>query len=379
MRRRTKLGIAFIAILAVVAFLYNGRFGSTPPFRDASGVVIQGSVAEMSRVKLGGVEQSITIRGRNAKAPILIWLHGGPGQDETGLSRLYNGELEDHFVVVYWTQRGAGRSYDSSIPAASMTLQQFVADLNQLISVLKSRFHRNKVVLAGHSWGTNIGVSYTQQYPENVAAYVGISQIANAAEGERRSYAWAIAEAERRNDHFALSQIRKIGPPPLSMTSSQIMHKWINKFGGGYYHIDVSLFQLMGQSFRASEMTWYDGIKFKTGGAFSQNALSARLAKIDWLHSATKFAVPVFVVEGRHDRSTDAILAHEYFDKIEAPAKQFRWFEKSAHCPPFEEPAAFNAFIINQVLPLALSAEGPRSPADGRTAVAPVVLGTSIH
>jgi len=84
MKRRFIVGLASIIIMSVAAYLYAGRFGSTPLFRDAAGAVMQDSVAEMERVNLGGVEQSITIRGRDAKAPILIWLHGGPGQDKPG-------------------------------------------------------------------------------------------------------------------------------------------------------------------------------------------------------------------------------------------------------------------------------------------------------
>lgn len=357
MTRGFKVSIASITILVIVAFVYAGRFGSTPAFRDSAGALVRGSVASMERVNLGGVEQWITIRGRNAKAPILIWLHGGPGQDETGLSRLNNAALEEHFVVVYWTQRGAGRSYTSSIPVRSMKLSQFVSDLDQLIGILKTRFGQKKVVLAGHSWGTNIGVSYAQQHPQNVSAYVGVSQIVNAAEAERRSYSWVLAEAKRRNDHNALAELRKIGAPPLSLSSSPIMYHWINEFGGGYYHVNVSVLQLMLQSFRASEMTWYDGITYKAGGEFSRNALARQLAGTDWLHSATKFAVPIFIVAGRFDHGVDATLQKEYFDRIEAPDKHFKWFENSAHCPPFEEPVAFNVFIIEEVLPVALKSQ----------------------
>jgi proline iminopeptidase len=72
--------------------------------------------------------------------------------------------------------------------------------------------------------------------------------------------------------------------------------------------------------------------------------------------TATRFAAPVFIVAGRYDRNTDADLAHEYFEKIEAPTRQFKWFEQSAHSPPFEEPAAFNAFMIDEVLPVVLKA-----------------------
>ncbi len=356
MRKR----LFIIAILVgLAAYLYQGRYGSTPSFRDRAGRTAQGSVATMERVALGGVAQSITIRGRDAKAPILIWLHGGPGMDATGMWRYHNAALEDHFVVVYWTQRGTGRSYSSNIPIESMNLGQFVADLDQLVDIVERRFGADKVVLAGHSWGTNIGVAYSQAHPEKVSVYVGIGQIANADEGERRTYAFTLAEAKKRNEVKALAELKTIGPPPYPVESLLIQRGWLEKFGGAW-HKPTSLFQLMLTSYKASEMTWYDGVKFKAGIDFSLNALQPEVDKFDWMRKATRFAVPVFIVAGRHDRNTDADLAHEYFEKIEAPLKQFKWFEQSAHSPPFEEPEAFNDFMIREVLPLA------RRPADVR-------------
>jgi proline iminopeptidase len=254
MRRRIKFGIATITILAIAAYFYAGRFGSTPPFRDNAGIVVPGSVATMERIALGGVEQSVAIRGRDAKAPILIWLHGGPGMDATGMWRFHNAALEDHFLVVYWTQRGTGRSYSSGIPARSMNRGQFVADLDQLVGILKRRFGQNKVVLAGHSWGTSIGVAYVQAHPENVAAYIGVGQIANAAEGERRYYAYTVAEAKKRGNAAALAELAKIGPPPYPTESMLIQRGWLDKFGGAW-HKPTTLFQLMLTSYKASEMT----------------------------------------------------------------------------------------------------------------------------
>lgn len=348
MRKR----LFIVAILVgLAAYLHQGRYGSTPAFRDRSGNIVQGSVATMERVTLGGIEQSVTIRGRNAKAPILIWLHGGPGMDATGMWRFYNAALEDHFVVVYWTQRGTGRSYSSNIPHKSMNLGQFVGDLDQLVELLTRRLGANKVVLAGHSWGTNIGVAYSQAHPEKVAAYVGVSQIANAAEDERRSYAFTLAEAKKRGNTKALAELQSVGPPPYPVESLLIQRGWLEKFGGAW-HKPTSFFQLLQTSFKASEMTWYDGVKFNAGLDFSLNALWPENGKVDWMGKATRFAVPVFIVAGRYDRNTDADLAYEYFEKIEAPVKQFKWFEQSAHSPPFEEPQVFNNFMIKEVLPI---------------------------
>ena len=62
------------------------------------------------------------IRGENLDNPPLLQLHGGPGFSETPFSRRYNSELERSFTVVYWDQRGAGKSFDSKIPKSAMTV-----------------------------------------------------------------------------------------------------------------------------------------------------------------------------------------------------------------------------------------------------------------
>ena len=85
--------LILILLAGFAAYLYLNRYGSTPAFKGGSGATVQGSVAEMQRYSLGGVEQSVVIRGRNAKAPILIWLHGGPAMDSTGMARFHNAAL----------------------------------------------------------------------------------------------------------------------------------------------------------------------------------------------------------------------------------------------------------------------------------------------
>jgi proline iminopeptidase len=347
------LAVCLLIIAMIAAWQYYGRWGRTPPFRDASGAVVADSIAEMHRIPLGGALQSITIRGRDKRAPILIWLHGGPGQDETGLWRRYNHVLEDHFVVVYWTQRGTGRSYSRDIPRSSMTIAQFVSDLHQLVGYMQTRLGKQRVVLAGHSWGTSFGVAYAQAHPETVAAFVGVSQVVNADAGERLSYRFTIEEAKRRGNTDALRELSALGEPPYPMASIVTQRNWLNKFGGGAFHQPTSLINLMWQSFGASEMTWLDGLHFQTGVDFSQNALAAENARVDWWNRAKRFDMPVFIATGVFDRNTDASLQRAYFNRIEAPIKIHRWFRKSAHSPPFEEADAFNQFMIQAVLPVA--------------------------
>jgi pimeloyl-ACP methyl ester carboxylesterase len=76
---------------------------------------------------------------------LLLIMHGGPGFAEMPLFTAYNAELERHFLVAHWDQRGAGRSYAADIPAESTTLRQFVADALELIDWLTERFAQEKV------------------------------------------------------------------------------------------------------------------------------------------------------------------------------------------------------------------------------------------
>ncbi len=349
-------GAAVMIIAATAVHFYSARFGTTPAFRNSTGGIIRGSVAEMHRINLGGVEQSVIIRGRSASAPILIWLHGGPGTDETGMWRHYNAALEDHFLVIYWTQRGTGRSYDPAILVKSMNLNQFVQDLDQLIGILQTRFHQKKVVLVGHSWGTNIGVAYAQAHPQNVAAYVGIGQIGDAAVGEKLSYDYAFSEAVRRRDPEGIAALTKIGAPPYPVSSMLVEREWLEKYGG-MTHRPMPLTQMIRVSLEASEATWYDIYRFQRGVDFSTNTLQPQVTKFNWFRDATRFQMPVFILAGRFDHNTDGQHARAYFEKLNAPFKQFRWFEESAHSPPFEEPDAFNRYMIEAVLPAIITSK----------------------
>jgi len=153
--------------------------GSTPPFRTTTGEIQPGSIAEVGYLRLNGIDQWVMIRSESLANPLLILVHGGPGFPEARLLRYFNAPLEKSFTVVYWDQRGTGKSFDSRIAKSSMTVEQFIADLNELVDAVRRRFGKNKISLYGHSWGSALGVLYAARFPEKVAAYVGAGQIAD--------------------------------------------------------------------------------------------------------------------------------------------------------------------------------------------------------
>jgi len=162
----------------------------------------------------------------------LIVLHGGPGMSEMGFFRRFNAPLERYFTIVHWDQRGTGKSFDRNIPRSSMTPEQFVADLDELVEIVRRRFGKQKVAILGHSWGSTLGAIYAARFPEKVSVYVGAAQIGDWAAGESLSYAYGLAEAERQHDEQALKKLRAIGPPPYPAKSVFVERSVVSRLDG---------------------------------------------------------------------------------------------------------------------------------------------------
>jgi pimeloyl-ACP methyl ester carboxylesterase len=344
-----RLGSRFAA--ATLLFL-TAACVHTEPFRDAQGGIIPGSIAAMETIPIGGISQSVWLRGISRSNPALVLLHGGPGASESALFRRFNSELEQHFLVVYWEQRGAGRSYHSDIPPQSMTISRFVHDLDELVDWIRQRFGKDKVVLLGHSWGTVLGTLYAYSHPEKVAAYVGVAQISDVPTSRRLSWEFAMTEARKHGNAKAISGLEAIGPPPYSSVDEQLATgKWVERFGG-VFHARLSTGKLIRAALGTDEANVVDLVKFGQGNRFSLEQLEDEISHLNLVENYRSFRVPVFFLLGRYDMNTPAALAEQYFQTIDSPQKHLIWFENSAHNPPFEEPDKFNRVLINEVLPL---------------------------
>ena len=331
----------------------------TAPFRDESGRLIPGSVATMTDVAIGGVKQRLWFRGVSTANPAVILLHGGPGASEAALFRHFNSDLERHFLMVYWEQRGTGRSYRSDIPPESMTIEQFVRDLDDVVEVVRRRYAKRQVLLLGHSWGSAIGILYAGRHPEKVAAYIGVGQVADMSEGECVSYEFARREASRRRNQGALNALERIGPPPHTADEMLVSRKWVERFGGAF-HRRLSTGKLIWAALQTDEANVVDLIKFGQGNHFSLRHLWSEFRELDVDDTLTTFDTPIIFLLGRYDREVPSILAARYFERIHAPYKRLVWFEESAHNPPLEEPDLFNQTLVDLLAPLVESGSWSR-------------------
>jgi pimeloyl-ACP methyl ester carboxylesterase len=325
-----------------------GMHAYTRPFRAPDGEPLPGTIAESATMRLGGLDQWVMIRGENVSNPPLILLHGGPGMPESPFFRCFNAPLESAFTVVYWDQRGAGKSFDRCIPRSTMTVEQFVADLDELVDEVRTRLGKTKVMMLGHSWGSALGPLYAARFPEKVALYVGAAQIGDWAAGEKLSYAFALAEAERQGNRKMLEKLYAIGPPPHSTNSLFIERTCVVRLEG---KMRAGQLWKVGRTALASgESSFLDFVRTMRGFRFSLDAMWPEVSRLNLHQLVPALRMPVVFLLGRKDHWVPPETSVAYFDALTAPSKKLVWFEESSHEMFADESAKFNA-VMTELAP----------------------------
>jgi proline iminopeptidase len=333
-----------ITILALSP-LVLGCVATTPAFRDDAGRILPASVARMEYVELGGVKQWICVRGVSIDKPLLLILHGGPGDAEVIAFRRYDAGLEKDFIVVNWDQRGAGKSFSPSLSADTLTVEQLVSDAHELVGLLKQSFNKEKIYLLGHSWGSMLGALLASRYPEDFLAYIGMGQVGNWADQEKLCYEFTFSEARRRGDRKAIALHERIGAPVDGLYRDYMdvlaQRPYLKKYGGFLYGKSSALEMYFGSYLRTTEYRDMNLFSYFKASPFNIRAMWPQLANVDLSREAPQFGMPVFLFLGRHDRNCAPSLAEAWLSGITAPRKEILWFEASGHCPSFEEPDKF--------------------------------------
>lgn len=308
------------------------------------------AIAALERIELGGVQQTILLRGHDTRKPVLLYLHGGPGGAHLSLAPFYSAELERHFVVVHWDQRGAGASCEAVDPA-TLSLDRIVADTIELSEHLRARFEQ-PLVLLGHSWGSLVGVRAVQRRPDLFAAYVGVGQLVGLRRNEEVSYRWVLEEARRRGDPRALAELEAIGSPPYATQQDLgVQRRYLMRWGGSVHDFRQARAALPAFLF-GREYTLATRLRFMRCFRVSIDRIWNAIQDVDLAVEAQRLEVPVFLLIGRHDYNTPWELTAAWAEQLSAPRVEVRWFENAGHFVPIEDRAGFQRTLIEEVLPI---------------------------
>lgn len=326
---------------------------------DMRDIVTPNGVERLETVRIGGIDQWVSIRGYNRKNPVLLMIHGGPGYVSMPTSWYFQRGWEEYFTVVQWDQRGAGKTWLANDPekiAPTMTVERMVKDGVEMVAWLREEFDKEKIFVMGHSWGTIIGLEIALRKPEWLHAYIGMAQGIDGRESEHRGYRFAMERARATGNDKAVRELEAIAPyaedgAPVLLEDLAVQRKWLNFFGGAVYgrqdfSAEVAAMRL------SPEYTNEDLAAVWTANAFSEEHLLQAALNVDYT-GVTELECPLILFNGRHDYNLSATVAAEWFEHVDAPWKKLVWFEYSGHEMMNEQPGKTLVSLVEHALPLA--------------------------
>jgi proline iminopeptidase len=302
------------------------------------------------KVEIGKKQQHIYVKGKDLNNPILIFLHGGPGFPEWGALNKYNQALFEHYTVVHWDQRGTAKSYEAN---ENLSLDILYSDLEDLVQIVLRSLKQSKCFIAGHSWGSVLGLMYASEHPETVHAYIGINQIIDRAKEEERSYNFLADSILHEVRKKPIQQFKRLNPPKDGQYDSikqlSIQRKLLHQQKGFAFNNKLAK-KVMSSILLTPEYSISE--KFKIFKAFhhSMEQLWSDFAQINFLETIHKLNVPIYLIVGANDYVASYFHTHTFLNRLEAPFKELYFFEQSGHLACYEESERFNQIMIDTVL-----------------------------
>jgi pimeloyl-ACP methyl ester carboxylesterase len=308
-------------------------------------------IDEARYVAVGGIEQWVTIRGEDRRNPVVLFLHGGPGDATSPWAYAAFRPWLKHFTVAQWDQRGSGRTLgrNGAASSATITIDRMTGDGIELAEWLRTKMGKDKVILVGHSWGSILGVLMAKARPDLFHAFVGTGQVADP----QRSYAVAFRDLQKKaaamGDQRALRELREAGPPPYADGRGYgVQRKWSNLFEGA----DAFLASTLTFALGAPGSSVRDVDDWLDGQGLSAEHLVPATSALEAKALAGDFALPVFVIQGGEDFTTPTSLARTFVESIHAPRKAFVPIA-GGHFAVFMNTGAFLDVMVSRVRPLA--------------------------
>ena len=354
---RSSLPAVVIGIVLLILVVFVAQPASTPPILGEDGKPLPGSIAELSKVRLGGQEQAIMIRGHSVDNPVLLYLSGGPGQTDLPYTRVILQDLEKDFVIVGWDQRGSGKSYSALDPVSNLTLDQAISDTVELADYLRARFDEQKIYLLGESWGSTLGVLAVKQQPDRFYAFIGSGQMVSQRETDRRLYQDVLDLAARTNDGALAQQMHAYGEPPYAdmLAYPFVMGQYDRLYKPHtppQAYIDRGTAANLGfWGINGSEYSLVEKVNVLRAALDMFSVMYPQIQGVDFRKDVPSLEVPVYILDGAAELTSRRDLALEWYTQLQAPIKRIYTFENSAHSTAFEQFEAFHQIMLETVLP----------------------------
>ena len=248
----------------------------------------------------------------------VVLLSGGPGASSNSLLPIAKW-LDDDYQVVLIEQRGTGLSRLTSPDSTTITLENYVEN----VEAVRRDLDIDKWLVLGHSWGGGLAMAFAASYPDHSAGLVLVGSI--GIDREYLEYAFdnlKYSEAETAALKFWSDPQRRAANPERAAYE--------------YYRT-----LLPSRLYEPTDMLpLLEGLVVEEDFSVIANLMTQDLKRIgyDLKPALRKYDRPVLIIQGRQ-----GFLGGRTAEKIleTVPNAEIAYIEKCGHFPFMEQPEAF--------------------------------------
>jgi len=263
----------------------------------------------------------LTVGLRPGVCPLVV-VHGGPGGTIYDFERLTGPLLEPHVPVVYYEQRGSGRSDEPG--DGSYSIHALVADLLGLLDVLDI----DRAALLGISFGGELAAEFAVAHPDRVCALIlaGCAIRGPLAQSPQPAGFDAIAaNADLR------AAIRARPDVVWDLVDQATVDRFL------FHHPDTA---------RQVRALWGESGLINTGKMAAALA-AAPVRAVPLIDELASCSIPTLAIVGLWDRNYGVDAVRDMVTRLDDAGLLV--LQDSAHFPNLEEPDAFCQAVLHHV------------------------------
>ncbi|MCD6113123.1 MAG: alpha/beta hydrolase [Bacteroidales bacterium] len=219
---------------------------------------------------------------KSGSGPICIFIHGGPGAWSKSFEDMKGNNLETNLSMVYYDQRGCGRSGKSI--NGNYSVDRMIKD----IDLIRKHYHINKVYLLSHSFGGILAVNYALKYPNHVKGLI----LANSTLNIRKSL---------ENQINYINSLLKTNFTISDSTSTSVMLTFLN--AKKVLSAKRMSYKMLSDNKKTVDLLEKIDSKNSSDYDFAQKAFQIDDYWKDYTKITKQIDVPVLIITGKRDHS----------------------------------------------------------------------------
>lgn len=335
---------ALHAFIGIFLLLISPSYAESLAILNRRDSIPGNQISEKRFIRINGIDQWVTIKGNRSK-PVILFLHGGPGSPLSPYADAIYSGWEKDFILVQWDQRGSGKTFGRTAPVEltpdylksnPLTLEQMTTDGIGLAEYLTKHLGKQKIVLFGSSWGSELAVPMAVKRPDLFYAYVGHSQVVNPAEDLKHAYHKVYQMVQTSADQKSLKILDSIGKPPYDRAKKagqllRIVKKYERENSTAAPDSWFTISPEYDNEKDAQHRYDGDDYSFVNYMGDKRFGIKSMSSSINLMKDGLDFKIPVYLIQGEEDILTPKEITKDYFGKIGAPQKEYFMLPGAAH------------------------------------------------